>query len=137
MMNAFIPHFISDGGSVYLSRLRVNGDVVSVLYDLEWQGVRYNLQSGYAESLHSQLKLGSIHLGKAIEEALDSGCQYECLAGEGKNDAYKKRLATSTPILASVEVRRGALAHLTKLAACFGGRHQSEIVTRQKVAEIE
>ncbi|MCR8915831.1 GNAT family N-acetyltransferase [Marinobacter panjinensis] len=74
-----------------LSGLVADGKVVSVLYDIRAGERIYNLQSGYDESLHRKLSLGTLHLGYAIERAFHhpSVCCYDLLAGSGKKTFYK------------------------------------------------
>lgn len=72
--------------------LRVDGQDVSVLYDIIAGGVRYNLQSGFQEDLDPKVSLGRLHFGYAIEQAFaDDQCRwYDLLAGRGKHSDYKR-----------------------------------------------
>lgn len=80
-------------GGLKLSRLKLNGEVVSVLYNIKFGAVEYNIQAAYIEDFHSKLSLGSLHLGYAIASAFDSRTihVFDLLFGRGKNDAYKNR----------------------------------------------
>ena len=84
---------LSDKQRALMSRLVVNGQVVSVLYDIHAGARVYNLQSGYDENLNPKLSLGTLHLGYAIEQAFQDPeiNQYDLLAGSGKNTFYKAR----------------------------------------------
>lgn len=98
-LNNFCERLTAAGGTVVFEALLVAGKPVSVLFDLIWKGRRYNIQSGYAENLFHKIPLGSLHLGYAIEEAIQSGLQYDFLAGEGKHTNYKANISThSTPL---------------------------------------
>jgi hypothetical protein len=78
-------------GNLRLSRLIVNGEVVSVLYNIVSNQVEYNLQAGYLEKFDKKLSLGTLHLGYAIERAFadESIVYFDLLVGEGKNTPYK------------------------------------------------
>jgi hypothetical protein len=118
---AFHKQFLADiekeGGVPQLSLLSCDQSAISVLYNVEFKGTVYNLQSGYLESFHKKLSIGSLHLGYCIEEAfLDPGVRlFDLLAGGGKNDNYKKRLATDITPLVSVMIVRGTLLKLLYL----------------------
>lgn len=79
-------------GELMLSRLRVSGEVVSVLYNIRFNGVEYNIQSAYREDFHPKISLGTLHLGYAIEAAFlaDDIQSFDLLYGNGKKTAYKK-----------------------------------------------
>ncbi|MCC5794982.1 MAG: GNAT family N-acetyltransferase, partial [Chromatiales bacterium] len=74
--------------------LLIDGQVCSVLYDLQAGQTIYNLQSGFLEHYDSKLSLGTLHLGFSIESAYaDHGVHhYDLLAGGGKKHYYKSRL---------------------------------------------
>lgn len=73
--------------------LYLDGQCISVLYDIDTGQGRYNLQSGYQENLDAKLSMGTLHLGYAIEDSFnDSSCgYYDLLAGSGKSTFYKSR----------------------------------------------
>lgn len=106
-------HFF--GGTPILQAMRVNGEAVSVIYDIEWEGVRYNLQSGYKENRFPKIALGSIHFGYAIEEAIKNGHIYDFMAGIGKNNNYKKNIANREILLSSFTINRGMTKYLYKI----------------------
>ncbi|MEO9701059.1 GNAT family N-acetyltransferase, partial [Marinobacter alexandrii] len=113
----FLADIEKEGGVPQLSLLSCDQSAISVLYNVEFKGTVYNLQSGYLESFHKKLSIGSLHLGYCIEEAfLDPGVRlFDLLAGGGKNDNYKKRLATDITPLVSVMIVRGTLLKLLYL----------------------
>jgi CelD/BcsL family acetyltransferase involved in cellulose biosynthesis len=79
-------------GELRLSMLKVNGRVVSVLYNICFGGVEYNIQSAFEPGFHSKLSLGTLHMGYALERAFsDPGvCYFDLLFGNGKNEFYKR-----------------------------------------------
>ncbi|UTA47373.1 GNAT family N-acetyltransferase [Simiduia sp. 21SJ11W-1] len=112
MITKFLHRFVAEGGAVNLSVLNVNARAVSVLFDIEYKGVRYNIQSGYKEDFHPQIKLGSVHLGWGIEEALSKSLAYDCLAGEGREANYKASLANTSAELAHARLFKGWIARM-------------------------
>jgi len=74
-----------------LSTLTVDESVISVLFNIEFHSVTYNIQAGFDQSFHPKLALGSLHLGYAIEEAFarQDIKHFDLLFGEGKNTFYK------------------------------------------------
>lgn len=77
-----------------LSILSVDDEVISVLFNIEYNSITYNMQAGFNQSFHPKLALGSLHLGYAIEEAFNRQdiSQFDLLFGEGKNTFYKRNL---------------------------------------------
>jgi len=100
-----------------LSRLRVGGRVVSVLYDIRKPGRQYNIKMGFDPHFSSQVSLGYIHLGFAMEAAADRGIpRYDFLAGPGRTSDFKRLLSQSRHHLSSVQMLRGrALSSLFRL----------------------
>jgi CelD/BcsL family acetyltransferase involved in cellulose biosynthesis len=95
-------------GELALSRLRVGGKVVSVLYDVRKGACQYNISLGFDPSFSRRLSLGLIHLGHAMELAAERGVStYDFLAGLGKRSDYKSRLSQTCRNLSSVQVLRG------------------------------
>ncbi len=92
----FLSRVEEEGGRPLLSALFCGGDVVSVIYNVWYRGVVYNIQAGFDENFHRKLSLGSLHLGYAIEDAFNAEDTYrlDMLAGQGKNEDYKSRFAT-------------------------------------------
>ena len=104
-----------EGGAPIMQALRVNGEIISVLFDIVWRGTRYNLQSGYIEGRYGQLALGSLHLGIAIEQALSAGQGYDFLAGNGKHSNYKEKISTEVIAMETYCVAQGWLKHLYRI----------------------
>ncbi|RBP25696.1 acetyltransferase (GNAT) family protein [Marinobacter pelagius] len=104
----FLKNIEHEGGRPDLSVLCVSGKPVSVLYNVLYGNVAYNLQAGFMEGFHKKLALGTLHLGYSIEAAFenrDVGA-FDLLAGGGKNEDYKAKLATDrTPLVSLMLVR--------------------------------
>lgn len=104
----FLNRIVHEGGWPDLSVLSVSGRPVSVLYNVVYQNVTYNLQAGFVEHFHKKLALGTLHLGYSIEAAFenDDVATFDLLAGGGKNEDYKAKLATDrTPLVSLMLVR--------------------------------
>ena len=111
----FLERIRCEGGVPMMQSLQIAGETVSVLFDLVWNGVRYNIQSGFLEGRFPQLALGSIHLGFAIEQALNDALVYDLLVGQGKNTNYKQQIATENTYMSSVIAVRGWLKSLYRI----------------------
>lgn len=97
-------------GTLRLSVLEVDGQPVSILYDLLAGRRRYNLQQGFDPALlGSKGSLGIIHFGYVIEACCDDPevDHYDLLAGAGKQELYKTRMDTEAVSLNSVQLIRG------------------------------
>ncbi|WP_166259610.1 GNAT family N-acetyltransferase [Marinobacter salicampi] len=107
----FLQRVQQEGGEPQLSLLKCNDGVISVLYNVKYQGCVYNLQSGFEETFHPKLALGTLHLGYAIEEAFNDPevSRFDMLAGSGKKENYKARIATGSCQLVSLMVVRNPL----------------------------
>lgn len=108
----FAERLTAAGGELIMQGLNVNGEPVSVLLDVIWDNTRYNLQSGYIENRFKKIALGSLHLGYAIQAALERRQRYDFLAGEGKHSNYKARIATHTKPLESIWITASKIADL-------------------------
>ena len=115
-LSALVERVHFGGGIPVLQVMLVNEEVVSVLFDIEWNGVRYNLQSGYKENRFSKIALGSIHFGYAIEAAIKKGLVYDFMAGVGKSSNYKQHIANNITSLHSYMLARGAVKWLYQLS---------------------
>lgn len=101
---------LASRGELAASRLRVGGEVVSVLYDIRKGASQYNMSMGFDPAFNRRLSLGLIHLGYAMEEAAASRvATYDLLAGRGQRCDYKRHLSQSSRELSSVQVLRGHL----------------------------
>lgn len=117
-LSALVERVHFGGGTPVLQAMSVNGEIVSVLFDIEWNGVRYNLQSGYKENRFSKIALGSLHFGYGIEAAINKGFTYDFMAGVGKHSDYKAKIANQVVELESYILVRGLVKYLYK----FTGR---------------
>ncbi len=97
-------------GELRLSRLSVDGRVVSVLYDVLRGGRQYNIKMAFDPTFSRRLSIGLIHLGYAMEAAVADGATlYDFLAGPGKTTDFKRLLSQKQCPLSSVQMVRGAL----------------------------
>jgi len=101
---------LSARGELALSRLRVAGDVVSVLYDIRKGPRQYNIKMAFDPAFSSRVSLGLIHLGFAMEAASEQGVTlYDLLAGPGRANDYKRHLSQARRALSCVQMLRGPL----------------------------
>ncbi|SNB55482.1 Acetyltransferase (GNAT) domain-containing protein [Marinobacter sp. es.042] len=107
----FLRRIKLEGGEPQLLIMKCFDEPISALYNVKYNGCVYNLQSGFEQSFHNKLALGTLHLGYAIEQAfLNEGVQFfDFLAGSGKNENYKKRIATESMSLISLMIVRSTL----------------------------
>lgn len=111
----FIERIRLEGGNPIMQYIQVAGEIVSVLFDIIWQGMRYNLQSGYFEGRYGNLALGSLHFGFAIEQALTSNYGYDFLAGSGMHANYKESISTEFKTLETYYLAQGWLKKLYQI----------------------
>jgi hypothetical protein len=92
----FLKRIVAEGGEPNLSILCCDGRPLSTLYNVLYRGRVYNLQAGFEQAFHKKLALGTLHLGYCIEQSfLDPKVHcFDMLAGTGKKEDYKARLAT-------------------------------------------
>ena len=97
-------------GELALSRLRVGGRVVSVLYDIRKGARQYNISMGFDPSFGAKVSLGLLHLGYAMEAAAERQVStYDFLAGTGQRSDYKRHLSQASRRLSCLQVLRGYL----------------------------
>jgi len=95
-------------GELAITRLRVGGSVVSVLYDIRKGARQYNLKLGFDPGFANRLSLGLIHFGYAMEAAAERGViQYDFLAGPGQHFDFKRNLGQVRRRLSCVQIVRG------------------------------
>jgi len=109
-------------GQCVFQAMTINGEIVSIIFDVIWKGRRYNLQSGYAEKKFPKIALGAIHMGYAIQSAIENNQVYDFMAGTGKNSNYKERIATHIESLTSYSLERSYLLPLRKLQHLFSNK---------------
>jgi CelD/BcsL family acetyltransferase involved in cellulose biosynthesis len=101
---------LSGRGELCLSRLRVGGQVVSVLYDIHRGAHQYNISMGFDPRFGDKVSLGLIHLGYSMEAAAERQVNtYDFLAGSGQHRDYKIHLSQARRNLSCVQVLRGYL----------------------------
>jgi hypothetical protein len=107
----FLSRIEGEGGRPILSALFCGEDIVSLLYNVWYRGVVYNLQAGFEQDFHKKLSLGTLHLGYAIEASFRE-CdthRFDLLAGKGKKENYKARIATESYQFLTVMLVKSAL----------------------------
>jgi CelD/BcsL family acetyltransferase involved in cellulose biosynthesis len=93
-----------------MSRVSVDGEAVSVLYDIRKGARQYNISMGFDPAFGGRLSLGLLHLGYAMEAAAEAGVSsYDFLAGSGQRSDYKRHLSQARRNLSCVQVLRGYL----------------------------
>jgi hypothetical protein len=99
---------LASRGELAASRLRVGGEVVSVLYDIRKGACQYNISMGFNPGFSRKVSIGLLHLGYAMEMAAESGVTtYDLLAGRGQRSDYKRHLGQRCRELSCVQVLRG------------------------------
>lgn len=111
-MANFGERLMAEGGRLIMQAMKVNDEVVSVLFDVIWQGRRYNFQSGFAENRFPKIALGALHMGYGIESAIAAGHIYDFMAGQGKHANYKEKIADTRINISSLVIARGLLKPL-------------------------
>ena len=97
-----------DRNELALTRLRVAGRTVSVLYDIRKAKRQYNMKMSFDPALTTRLSVGLVHFGYAMEAAADSGMRiYDFLAGRGQNVDFKGNLGQIQRPLSCVQIVTG------------------------------
>ena len=95
-------------GELAVTRLRVGGRAVSVLYDIRKGARQYNMKMGFDPGLTNRLSLGLVHFGYAMEAAAERGVTlYDFLAGPGQSYDFKRNLGQIRRDLSCVQMVRG------------------------------
>ena len=95
-------------GELAFTRLRVAGNVVSVLYDIRKGTRQYNMKMGFDPAFTTRLSLGLVHFGYAMEAASERGITlYDFLAGPGQSFDFKRNLGQIRRDLSCVQMLRG------------------------------
>jgi len=95
-------------GELAFTRLRVAGNVVSVLYDIRKGTRQYNMKMGFDPAFTTRLSLGLVHFGYAMEAATERGITvYDLLAGPGQSYDFKRNLGQIRRDLSCVQMLRG------------------------------
>jgi CelD/BcsL family acetyltransferase involved in cellulose biosynthesis len=99
---------LASRGELAASRLRVGGEVVSVLYDIRKGACQYNISMGFNPEFNRKVSIGLLHLGYAMETAAESQvATYDLLAGRGQRSDYKRHLSQRCRELSCLQVLRG------------------------------
>lgn len=101
---------LASRGELLLSRLRVGGQVVSVLYDIRKGARQYNISMGFDPSFDGGVSLGLIHLGYSMELAAERQVSiYDFLAGTGQHADYKSHLGHTRCTVSCLQLLRGRM----------------------------
>ncbi|ARN74518.1 GNAT family N-acetyltransferase [Oceanicoccus sagamiensis] len=111
-LQSFMTDLIRENGLPIMQTMSLNGEVIATLFDISWQGRRYNFQSCFKSLENSNLAVGSLMLGHAIEESLRQHQAYDLMAGRGKNSAYKSLISTTSTELYSISLMNKPLYQL-------------------------
>jgi hypothetical protein len=100
--------------NVQFSTISLDDIIISIIYNIDYNGVRYNLQLGFTILEDKKLSMGNLQLGYAIEDAFSATDVYyfDLLAGMGKNSFYKERLKGKSYRLYTLEIIRSPLMRL-------------------------
>lgn len=101
-------------GNVQFSTILLDGKPISIIYNIDYKGIRYNLQLGFTMLEDKKLSVGNLQLGYAIENAFSAVDIYffDLLAGTGKKSFYKERLKGRSYRLYTLEIIRPPLMRL-------------------------
>jgi hypothetical protein len=95
-------------GELAMSRLSMDGKVVSVLFDVRRGGRQYNIKAAFDPGVTQGFSIGRIHFGYALEAAAALGvATYDFLAGRGLKTDYKAHLSQLAEDLKTVQILRG------------------------------
>lgn len=115
-----LAHDAATRGALAMSLLRIDGTVISVLYDLRCGSRQYNLKAAFDPAMERRFSLGLIHLGYALEACAARGVtHYDFLAGPGQHTDFKSHLGQVRRELATVQVLKGPL--LRRLYGWYDG----------------
>jgi hypothetical protein len=114
-MRNFCSRLLDIGGEFVLQSMHIDGEPISIIFDVIWSGTRYNFQSGYAENKYPKIALGALHLGYSIESAMEHQQVYDFMAGTGKNSDYKKHISTRTLLIKTVSINRSYIKLLRSM----------------------
>lgn len=103
-------------GTLRLSVLEVDGNPISIMYNVRVGEAEYNLQSGFDPKALKGASPGYLHFGFCLEQACTSGVrEFDFLAGSGRNRDYKQDFLTlKTPLIVLQAIRSVPLAWLYK-----------------------
>lgn len=110
----FLERLPAEGGKPRLSELRMDNRVISLLYNVEYQGRVYNIQGGFDDNVHKKLAPGTLHFGYVIEQCFEDNRigAFDMLIGAGKNENYKAHIATDREPMNTVMIVRNWLFRL-------------------------
>jgi CelD/BcsL family acetyltransferase involved in cellulose biosynthesis len=108
---------LHDSCSPQMSGIFLDGECISVLYDIRVANTQYNFLSGFSTDVHPKISLGMLHFGYAIEQAYKDGVEYyDLLLGQGQRTAYKQNFAGEEVFADTIQIVRHPLMKLVHRA---------------------
>lgn len=115
---------LASRGELSLTRLTLDGRVVSVFYDVRKGRRQYNVKMAFDPGTERGFSLGLLHFGYAMEAAVSTGIEvYDFLAGRGRKTDYKRHLGQVREPLSTVQLLKGPI--LSRLYRWYDGRRHS------------
>lgn len=94
-------------GLLRMSRLSIDGQPLSVMYNVRIGGREYNVQSGFDERVVRGISPGYLHFGYCIERACEDGVRgFDFLAGPGQRREYKRDFGTKPTQMTTLQLIR-------------------------------
>lgn len=107
LFNETVAKLMAQRGALSFSLISIDNNPVSIQYNYNTDGHKYNIQAGFDENIHKKIALGYLHFGYEIEHACANKITaYDFLAGDGKNTPYKKQLTESKIQIVNLQIIR-------------------------------
>jgi hypothetical protein len=89
-----------------ISTVKIDSDYTSVIYNVDYNRMRYNLQLGFKPINDKKISTGHIQLGFSLESSFAASNidSFDLLAGNGKNTFYKEKLSGKAYRLFTIEI---------------------------------
>lgn len=99
---------------VIFSEILLDGKPTAIIYNIDYNGIRYNIQLGFTMLDDKKISMGNLQLGYAIEDAFksDNINYFDLLAGTGKKSFYKERFKGRSYRLYTLMVIRSPILRL-------------------------
>ncbi len=112
-------------GELAMSRLSIDGQAISVLFDVRKGDRQYNIKAGFDPGVAQGFSIGRIHFGYVLEAAGALGVTtYDFLAGRGFKTDYKVHLSQLGQDLQTVQILRGvALSFVFRCYDAYKKKH--------------
>ena len=108
--NQKVAELMAKRDALCFSTISLNGKPLSIQYNYQINGHKYNIQSGFNPDVHKKIALGYLHFGYEIENSCNSETfAYDMLAGDGQNSSYKDRLTSDHIQIINIQIIRSPL----------------------------